>query len=236
MAASKQNRRALAPLKVLFCAALFVASFVVYWTALSVYEQRFQTSFSGRFNKSPSSRPTSAAPHSNTPPEYADTGGSPVHCTTCNASDGTPPPPSTQDSYSTRDFKRTDEEGKGPGENTNAQETRIQTPAAPRRVQEASPKAISPTDTDLTVADRTLTGLNGVHDAVADPTDAISSDVEPGVPAVQATAFRAPAVPAPAVNIPAFQGPTFRVPAFQGPAYHVPTFQTPAVPPCCVAH
>ena len=139
-----------------------------------------------------------------------------VRCGTGYASDGTSPHFSTQDSSATPDFKEIEEEGKRAGEITKAKKEAIQSQAAPPRVQEASPKAISPTDADLTGAD--------------------SSDVEPSVPALLAPAVRAPAVQAPAVNIPAFQGPAFRVPAFQGPAYHVPTFQTPAVPTCCVAH
>jgi hypothetical protein len=44
MAASKRSRRAQAPINVLFCAALFVASFVVYWMGISAYEQRLRPS------------------------------------------------------------------------------------------------------------------------------------------------------------------------------------------------
>jgi hypothetical protein len=268
MAASKRNRSALAPLKILFCAALFVATFVVYGTVISFYagslpDLRIEVSSGSGDRDHSESRSTPddpyatpeptpmekfhelvlsflPSPHPSTQryaiPESANIEPPAVPCTAvqCGTSyplDRTSPHFSTQDSYATPDFKRIEEEdGKRDGDIAKAKKEATPSQATPPRVREVPPKAISPTDADLTVAD-----LNGVHDAVADPTDAISSDVEPSVPAVQATAFQAPAVPAPAVNIPAFQGPAFRVPAFQGPAYRVPTFQTPAVPPCCVA-
>jgi hypothetical protein len=269
MAASKRNRRALAPLKILFCAALFVATSVVYWMGISFYAGGLGdsttevSSESGNRDDYSESRSTPddpyatpeptliekfnelvlrflPSPHRSThryaTPESANIAPPAVPCTAvqCGTSyplDQTSPHFSTQDSYATPDFKGIEEDGKRAGDITKAKKEATPSQAAPPRVQEASPKAKSPTDADLTVAD-----LNGFHDAVADPTGAISSDVEPSVPAVQAPAVQSRAFQPPAVNVPAFQGPAFRVPAFQGPAFHVPTFQTPAVPTCCVAH
>ena len=268
MAASERSRRAQAPIKILFCAAMTVASLFVYGMGISIYEQRFRTPLEEQSNESghrdyyPESRSTPDDPYT-TPeptliekfnelvrralpsprrsrpyatPESANIEPSAVQCTavpcgTGYALDGTSPHFSTQDSYATPDFKGIEEDGKRAGDITKAKKEETPSQAAPPRVREVSPKAKSPTDADLTVAD-----LNGFHDAVADPTGAISSDVEPSVPAVQAPAVQSRAFQRPAVNVPAFQGPAFRVPAFQGPAFHVPTFQTPAVPTCCVAH
>ena len=82
MAASKRNRRAQAPLKILFCAALFVASFVVYGIGISVYEHRHRPSKTDHNHawESAGEPQTQAAPQraplstpdSSTPPESAD--------------------------------------------------------------------------------------------------------------------------------------------------------------------
>ena len=96
MAASKRNRRAQSPIKILFCAAALAASFVVYWTVLSVYEPEPWTQtlwegphhsepppsspggpgagYSGTSNASQKPSPPPSAPHSDAAPESADQG------------------------------------------------------------------------------------------------------------------------------------------------------------------
>jgi hypothetical protein len=250
MAASKRSRRAQAPIKFLSCAALFVASFVVYWMGLSAYEQVLSASKTGGVHEfgqgtfhsesgstvDPYATSESAniehpavqgrtshaldgtPPRFSTPDPYATPGsanmGHPavqctaVQCGTSYASEGTSPPLGTLDSYTTPEFRGIVEEGKRAGEITKAKKEAIQSQAAPPRVSEASPKAISPPDADLTLADASGADLSDLS-----------------VPA-----FQRPAVPGPAVRVPALQGPAFPVSAFQGPAFPVPAFRGPAFP------
>jgi hypothetical protein len=292
MAASKRSRRAQAPINVLFCAALFVASFVVYWMGISAYEQRLRpsrtegvnavqvtvpsefrstvdsyatsesaniehpadhggtnhfwdaiASFFGYwtgpgigFDGPPSSTEHPAVtshaldgtpPHFSTLDSYATPGSAyiehpavqckAVPCGTSYALDGTSPPLATLDSYATPGFKGIfEEEGKRAGEITKAKKEATQSQAAPQTVSEASPKAISPPDADLTLADASGADLSDLS-----------------VPAFQRPAFQGPAVRVPALQgpafpVPAFQGPAFPVPAFHGPAFPVPAFKGPA--------
>jgi hypothetical protein len=156
----------------------------------------------------------------------------PVQGRTSHALVGTSPPLSTLDSYATPGFKGIEEEGKRADAIAKAKKKATQTQAAPPRVREASPKAISPTDADLTLADVSGVDVSGAN--LRDTDLSVPGYQGPAVPAFQGPAvpaFQGPAVPAfqgPAV--PAFQGPAFPVPAFQGPAFHVPAFQGPAFP------
>ena len=298
MAASKRSRRAQAPIKILSCAALFVASFVVYWMGISAYEQRLRPSRTEEFDArggrafpsesrstvdpyatSESANIEHPADHGGTnhfwdaiasfvayctgpgigfdgPPSYTEhpavhprtshaLDGTPprfstldsyvtpesanieqpavqckaVPCGTSYALDGTSPPLATLDSYATPGFKGIVEEGKRAGEITKAKKEATQSQAAPPRVREASPKAISPPDADLTLADASGADLSDLSDL--------------SVPAFQRPAFqgptvRVPALQGPAFPVPAFQGPAFPVSAFHGPAFRVPAFQGPA--------
>src|ERR1017187_4946740 len=193
MAASKRSRRAQAPINILLCAAVFFASFVVYWMGLSAYEQRLRPSKTEGVNDLvqstfPSS-PRSTHPY--VTPESANIKQSAVQCRavpcgTSYALDGTSPPLATPDSYATPGFKGIfEEEGKRAGEITKAKKEETQTQAAPPRVREAPPKAISPPDAELTLADASGADLSDLS-----------------VPA-----FQRPAVPGPAVRVPALQGP-----------------------------
>ena len=246
MAASKRSRRAQAPINILLCGAVFVASFVVYWMGLSAYEQRLRASRTEGVNDRmhdifpSSSRSTPddtyaipeptliekfselvrhtfpSSPRSTHPyvtPESANIEHPAVQCKavpcgTSYALDGTSPPLATLDSYATPDFKGIVEEGKRAGEITKAKKEATQTQAAPPTVREAPPKAISPPDAELTLADASGAELSDLS-----------------VPA-----FQRPAVPGPAVRVPALQGPAFPVSAFQGPASPVPAFHGPAFP------
>ena len=233
MAASKRSRRAQAPIKILSCAALFVASFVVYWMGISAYEQRLRPSTTegadDRMHRTSDSESRSIPDDTYATPEptliekfselvrhalpsprrsrrYATPESAnveqpapctAVQCGTSYASEGTSPPLGTLDSYTTPEFRGIVEEGKRAGEITKAKKEATQSQAAPQTVREASPKAISPPDADLTLADA----------SGADPSDL-------SVPASQRPAYQGPAV-----RVPALQGPAFPVPAFQGPAF-----------------
>ena len=107
MAASKRSRRAQAPINILLCAALFVASFVVYWTGLSVYEQMLRPSRTEVFDALvhrtfPSSPRSTPDPYAT--PESANIDRPAVHLRTSYALDGTSPPLATLDSYATPGF------------------------------------------------------------------------------------------------------------------------------------
>ena len=211
MAASRRSRRAQAPIKILFCAALFVASFVVYWMGISGYEQVLSASKTGGINDLvhrpfPSSPPSTLDSYAT--PESAYIEPPAVQGGTSYASDGTSAALSTLDSYTTPNFREILEEGKRAGEIAKAKKEATQSQAAPPRVSEASPKDVSPPDADLTLA-----GASG-----AGPSD------------LSVAAFQRPAVPGPAVRVPALQGPAFPVPAFQGPAFPAPAFRGPAFP------
>ncbi len=80
MAASKRSRRMKVPIEILFCAALFVASFVVYWAAITLHARML-----GHSSARPSSyiehpvdqgrgSPPLSTPDSSTSPESADQG------------------------------------------------------------------------------------------------------------------------------------------------------------------
>jgi hypothetical protein len=212
-----------APINILLCAAAFFASFVVYWMGISAYEQRLRRSKTEGVNELvrhtlPSS-PRSTHPYA-TPGsaniEQPAVQCKAVPCGTSYALDGTSPPLATLDSYATPGFKGIVEEGKRAGEITKAKKEATQSQAAPQTVSEASPKAISPPDADLTLADASGADLSDLS-----------------VPAFQRPAFQGPAVRVPALQgpafpVPAFQGPAFPVPAFHGPAFPVPAFKGPA--------
>ena len=223
MAASKRSRRAQAPINILFCAALFVASFVVYWMGISAYEQRLrpsrtegvnavQVTFPSESRSTVDSYATSESANIEPPAVQCKA----VPCGTSYALDGTSPPLATLDSYATPGFKGIVEEGKRAGEITKAKKEATQSQAAPQTVSEASPKAISPPDADLTLADA----------SGADPSDLSVPATQR--PAYQGPAVRVPALQGPAFPVPAFQGPAFPVSAFHGPAFPVPAFQGPA--------
>jgi hypothetical protein len=220
MAASKRSRRAQAPIKILSCVALFVASFVVYWMGISAYEQRLRPSTTegadDRMHRTSDSESRSIPDDTYATPEptliekfselvhrafpssprstldsYATPGSAyiehpavqckAVPCGTSYALDGTSPPLATLDSYATPGFRGIVEEGKRAGEITKAKKEATQSQAAPQTVREASPKAISPPDADLTLADA----------SGADPSDL-------SVPASQRPAYQGPAVRVPA--------------------------------------
>ena len=213
-------------IKILFCAAVTVAFFVVYWTGLSVHKP------SG-YSKASSSSSTESPAH---------------HGSTSNPSHETSPPPPAPHSDAAPESADQGEQMDQVSEYSRFYLERQRSLLASdgTNLNLEAVKHAGDWDQGFLQMQETFKASLDLASAPAVPDFQVPAVQMPfQVPAVQAPAFQAPAFQAPAFQapafqvpafqVPAFQAPTFRAPAFQAPAFQVPAFQVPAVPTCCVA-
>jgi hypothetical protein len=216
MAASKRSRTMTVPNKILFCAAVAVATFVVaYPTGIYVGKQMLQLMRQENGISNLGHRADSVGGGASSVGGGASSvggGASSVGGGASSVGGGASPSP------------------------------HIEPPAVHRRTSNALDEASPPTQVGeyfrlYGERQRSLLAIDAANpnlEVVKHADDwKRAADWDQGFLRMQET-FEASLDPAPAV--PAFQLPPFQVPAFQVPAFQVPPVQMPALSTCCVAH
>lgn len=155
---------------------------------------------------------------------------------TSNASDRTPPPPSTQASSTPPESADQVQQMYQVGEYSRLYGERQRSLLA---IDAANPnlEAVKRAKNDWKRAGDWDQGFQRMQETLKTSLDPAPVPAMPAfqLPPVQLPAVQVPAFQAPAFQAPAFQAPAFRTPAFQAPAFRTPAFQSPTFRSCCAA-